>query len=121
MRSNRAAPRYSCHRCTACSRLVIWRRGSSPIGCRCVCSCRRTSTSGAPMPGESNSGNKAPRAVVLLSGGLDSYTAAAIAKADGYELYALSIRYGQVHAREIDAARAVARALGVARHVELSV
>jgi 7-cyano-7-deazaguanine synthase len=61
------------------------------------------------------------RAVVLLSGGLDSYTAAAIAKAEGYELYALSVRYGQIHLREIDAARAVARVLGVARHVELSV
>lgn len=62
-----------------------------------------------------------PSAIVLLSGGLDSYTAAAIARADGYELYALSIRYGQVHAREIAAAREVARALGVAKHVELSV
>ena len=61
------------------------------------------------------------RAVVLLSGGLDSYTAAAMVRADGYELYALTVRYGQVHAREIDAARAVARALGVARHVELEV
>jgi 7-cyano-7-deazaguanine synthase len=61
------------------------------------------------------------RAVVLLSGGLDSYTAAAMAKADGYELYALSIRYGQVHAREIAAARDVARALSVVKHVELSV
>src|SRR5919109_1227812 len=60
-------------------------------------------------------------AVVLLSGGLDSYTAAAIAKADGYELYALSVRYGQVHAREIEAARDVARALGVVRHLELDV
>jgi 7-cyano-7-deazaguanine synthase len=61
------------------------------------------------------------RAVVLLSGGLDSYTAAAIAKAEGYELYALSIRYGQVHAREVEAARAVAKALGVVRHAELAV
>src|SRR5437588_9962035 len=61
------------------------------------------------------------RAVVLLSGGLDSYTAAAIAKADGFELYALTIAYGQRHAREIDAARAVARSLGVARHLELAV
>ena len=61
------------------------------------------------------------KAVVLLSGGLDSYTAGAIAKADGYELYALTIRYGQVHARELDSARAVARALGVARHLELQV
>jgi 7-cyano-7-deazaguanine synthase len=60
-------------------------------------------------------------AVVLLSGGLDSYTAAAMAKADGFELFALTVRYGQRHAHEIDAARAVARALGVARHVEVDV
>ncbi|HEY2433813.1 MAG TPA: 7-cyano-7-deazaguanine synthase QueC [Vicinamibacterales bacterium] len=59
--------------------------------------------------------------MLLLSGGLDSYTAGAIARADGYELYALSVRYGQVHAREIDAARRVGRALGVARHLELEV
>jgi 7-cyano-7-deazaguanine synthase len=60
-------------------------------------------------------------AVVLLSGGLDSYTAAAIARADGFELFALTIRYGQRHAREIEAARAVAKALRVERHVELDV
>src|ERR671929_674124 len=60
-------------------------------------------------------------AVLLLSGGLDSYTAGAIAKADGYELYALSVRYGQVHAREIEAARDVAKALGVTQHLELDV
>ncbi len=61
------------------------------------------------------------RAVLLLSGGLDSYTAGALARADGYELYALTIRYGQLHAREVEAAREVARALGVARHLELDV
>jgi 7-cyano-7-deazaguanine synthase len=61
------------------------------------------------------------RAVVLLSGGLDSYTAAAIAKAEGFQLYALTVRYGQRHAREIDAARDVASALGVERHIELGV
>ena len=61
------------------------------------------------------------RAVVLLSGGLDSYTAAAIARQQGFALYALTVRYGQRHAHEIDAARAVARALGVERHVELDV
>jgi 7-cyano-7-deazaguanine synthase len=61
------------------------------------------------------------RAVVLLSGGLDSYTAAAIAQADGFELCALTIRYGQRHAREIESARAVAKALGVERHVEVDV
>lgn len=61
------------------------------------------------------------KSVVLLSGGLDSYTAAAIAKHEGSDLYALSIRYGQVHAREIEAARHVARRLGVEGHVELDV
>jgi 7-cyano-7-deazaguanine synthase len=61
------------------------------------------------------------RAVVLLSGGLDSYTAAAIARADGFELFALTIRYGQVHLREVEAARAVARALGVKRQREIDV
>ena len=61
------------------------------------------------------------KGVLLLSGGLDSYTAGAIAKAEGYELYALTIRYGQTHAKEIDAARRVAAALRVARHLELDV
>jgi 7-cyano-7-deazaguanine synthase len=61
------------------------------------------------------------RAVVLLSGGLDSYTAAAIARTQRFTLYALTILYGQRHAREVEAARAVARALGVERHLELDV
>jgi 7-cyano-7-deazaguanine synthase len=60
-------------------------------------------------------------AVILLSGGLDSYTAAAIAREAGYDLYALTVKYGQRHAREILAARKVAEALGVAAHRELSV
>jgi len=58
-------------------------------------------------------------AVVLLSGGLDSYTAAAIAQADGFSVYALTIRYGQRHAIEIEAARRVATALQVVRHLEI--
>jgi 7-cyano-7-deazaguanine synthase len=62
-----------------------------------------------------------PKAVVLLSGGLDSYTAAAIARAEGYRLFALTLRYGQRHVRELEAARAVAAALAVERHVELDV
>ena len=60
-------------------------------------------------------------AVVLLSGGLDSYTAAAIARAEGFRLFALTIRYGQRHVRELEAARAVAASLGVERHLELDV
>ena len=61
------------------------------------------------------------RAVVLLSGGLDSYTAAAIVKAQRFSLFALTLHYGQRHAREVDAARDVARALGIERHLELEV
>jgi len=60
-------------------------------------------------------------AIVLLSGGLDSYTAAAIARAEGFRLNALTILYGQRHAKEVDAARAVATWLGVDRHVEITV
>ena len=59
-------------------------------------------------------------AVVLLSGGLDSYTAAAVAKRDGFSIAALSINYGQRHARELEAARTVARSLGAPRHLQLN-
>ena len=61
------------------------------------------------------------RAVVLLSGGLDSYTAAAIVKAQRFSLFALTLHYGQRHAREVEAARDVARALSIERHLELEV
>jgi 7-cyano-7-deazaguanine synthase len=60
-------------------------------------------------------------AVVLLSGGLDSTTAAAIARDEGYELHALTVSYGQRHRVELQAARDVAVMLGVRRHVELTV
>jgi len=58
---------------------------------------------------------------VLLSGGLDSYTAAAIARADGFRLFALTVRYGQRHAAEVDAARTIAASLNAARHMEIDV
>jgi len=61
------------------------------------------------------------RAVLLLSGGMDSATTGAIASQAGFELYALSFRYGQRHAIELEAARRVASALGVARHVILNI
>src|SRR4029079_1036432 len=61
------------------------------------------------------------RAVVLWSGGLDSYTAAAIAQSEGFELYALTVLYGQRHARETACARAAARALACSRHLELPI
>jgi 7-cyano-7-deazaguanine synthase len=69
---------------------------------------------GSRQPGIGNR-----KAVVLLSGGLDSYTAAAAAKRDGFELYALTINYGQRHVQELEASRVVARAVGVERHLEL--
>jgi 7-cyano-7-deazaguanine synthase len=56
------------------------------------------------------------RAVVLLSGGLDSTTTLAIAREEAYEVYALSFLYGQRHVLEIDAARVIAARLGAARH-----
>ncbi len=59
----------------------------------------------------------APKAVVLLSGGLDSATVLALARAEGYETFALSFRYGQRHGCELEAAGRVARSLGAARHV----
>ena len=63
----------------------------------------------------------ARRAVVLLSGGLDSATTLAIARADGYETHALSLRYGQRHDTELAAAGAVALALGVRAHREVTI
>src|SRR5215471_17446565 len=60
-------------------------------------------------------------AIVLLSGGLDSTTAAAIARAEGFELRALTVRYGQVHEVELEASRRVAAALGIREHRVLDV
>lgn len=58
-----------------------------------------------------------PKAVVLLSGGMDSATTAAIALREGFDVHALSVRYGQRHAVELEAARRVAARLGIRRHV----
>ena len=73
-----------------------------------------------PIVSEDNNSPR-PAAVVLLSGGLDSATTAAIARAEGYRVFALSVDYGQRHRFELQAADAVARSLGVERHVTVSV
>ena len=62
-----------------------------------------------------------PTAIALLSGGLDSATAAALAQAEGYRVIGLSFDYGQRHRRELQAAATVAQALGLAEHHSISV
>jgi 7-cyano-7-deazaguanine synthase len=62
-----------------------------------------------------------PNAVVLLSGGLDSATTAAIALSEGFAVHALTFRYGQRHAAELEASRRVARQLGIQKHVVLDI
>ena len=61
------------------------------------------------------------KAVVLVSGGLDSATALAIAKSQGFEIHAISFDYGQRHRQELEAARRVCLAQGVAEHVSFKV
>jgi 7-cyano-7-deazaguanine synthase len=65
--------------------------------------------------------NEQPKAVVLLSGGMDSATTAAIARSRGFDVQALTFRYGQRHAVELEAARRVARHLGIRRHIVLNI
>ena len=65
--------------------------------------------------------NNKKRAVVLSSGGLDSTTAMAVARLEGYEVYSLSFRYGQRHAVELEAARRVAKALGAEQHLVIDI
>jgi 7-cyano-7-deazaguanine synthase len=62
-----------------------------------------------------------PNAVVLLSGGMDSATTAAIALSRGFEVHALTFRYGQRHSAELQAARRVVSHLGIVRHVVLDI
>ena len=62
-------------------------------------------------------GTERQKAVVLLSGGVDSTTCLAVAREEGYALYALSFRYGQRHLRELDAAMRIGVHLGVERHI----
>lgn len=62
-----------------------------------------------------------PKAVVLLSGGLDSTVTAAIAQRDGFRIYCVTIAYGQRHLVEVERAQSVARALGAADHVVVEV
>jgi 7-cyano-7-deazaguanine synthase len=62
-----------------------------------------------------------PKAVVLLSGGMDSTTVAAVALSRGFDVHALTFRYGQRHKAEVEAARRVAEQMGIRRHVVLDI
>ena len=64
---------------------------------------------------------KASKAVVLLSGGLDSATVLAMARSDGWQCYAMSFAYGQRHSLEIDTARKIAEKTGVKKHLVIPV
>lgn len=72
-------------------------------------------------PAASGAKRRTKKALVLLSGGLDSATTLAMARRRGFELYALSVAYGQRHAAELTAAARVARAMGVSIHQTLKV
>jgi 7-cyano-7-deazaguanine synthase len=66
-------------------------------------------------------GTAVKKAVILLSGGLDSATTLALARAEGFECYALSVAYGQRHSSELNAAAQIARALGASEHRKMRV
>lgn len=87
----------------------------SLLGFRCclVCFCLSLFVSSAWMSVDR------PRAVVLVSGGLDSATTLAVARRDGFDCYALSFDYGQRHRHELAAAERIARAAGVRQHIVL--
>jgi 7-cyano-7-deazaguanine synthase len=68
-------------------------------------------------PAETSRSSDGVRAIVLLSGGMDSATVLAIAREQGYRAYALSVRYGQRHGVELECAARLARALGAERHI----
>lgn len=71
------------------------------------------------MEGEVKDNTK--RALVLLSGGIDSTTTMAVARSEGYDIYGLTFRYGQRHAAELQAAERIAKAMGTRRHLVLSI
>src|SRR5690606_23097113 len=118
-----------------------WRSGFWQTGCRCGCSCSCTSSSGKTRQDTdpkfdhdpefrresravSDTAEQQPaqpteqgkRAVVLVSGGLDSTTCLAIARSQGYAIYALSFDYGQRASSELQAAREVAASMSVVQH-----
>jgi 7-cyano-7-deazaguanine synthase len=88
-----------------------------PVGDNAVSPAQKTIPAGELHAHNTMTKGKRYRAVVLLSGGIDSSTVLAIAKAEGYDLFALSFDYSQRHRRELKSARMVAESLGVEQHL----
>src|SRR5690606_12772836 len=115
-KSWRTAVAFCFRRCRDSCRRPRWPSGWCATACRCVSSCNCTRSCGvANVRAEQNANVGAP-AVVLLSGGLDSATVLAMARAQGYVCHCLSFDYGQRHRVELQAADNVAVALGAASH-----
>src|SRR5438132_13803901 len=97
--------------------LATWLTGLLRTTCQCACNCScinifGMTSRGAEMTEQMNQQlSNEKRAVILLSGGLDSATVVAMARADGYSCYTMSFDYGQRHRAELDAAARVARDL----------
>src|SRR5690606_18958041 len=131
-----SAPATCCFRpATGRYRRASWRTGSSPTTFRSASSCSWTSCCGttsrggedgarwrgdAPRP-PTTDGTPMTDAGVLLSGGMDSAVVLAIAREQGFAVHALSVRYGQRHTSELDAAADVASMLGAAAHKTVAV
>src|SRR3569623_2417298 len=98
---------------------AISRTGSSPIACRCASSCYCTNTCGARNAAADDNAH-ARKAVVLVSGGLDSATVLALARAEGYACQALSFDYGQRHRAELAAAARIALEHGEVEHKSIT-
>ncbi len=71
--------------------------------------------------GKQNPGGTKKRAVVLISGGMDSAVCAAMARDEGFEIYALTLDYGQIHSREIQCAKKISRRLNLKKHLVMKV
>src|SRR3569623_3035441 len=107
--------RYCSRPATPNCRRANSRTGSSPFAGRCASSCNCTNTCGAMIAAADDYAH-ARKAVVLVSGGLDSATVLALARAEGYACHALSFDYGQRHRAELAAAARIAHALGAVEH-----
>ena len=121
-RAGTSAATCCSRRATRRSRRASSPTGSSPTACRCASRCSCTSCCGTTSPDADRMDVSAAKpAVVLVSGGMDSAVVLAIAREQGFAVHALSVRYGQRHTSELDAADRVARALGAVAHKTVSV